>query len=140
MTQEGGYIAKQLSSSFQSVRLDKAGSDCGTQKYLDITLNEYNAKEYLKRYIVNSKGELILLTTENIDTYIGKKVKLRSPMFCLSKAVCSKCAGELYYQLGLENVGLTYSRVGTALLNMELKQKHDQTIKTTRISIFDYID
>jgi len=137
-TQQGGYMAKQLSASFQSMVLGEPDSDCRTKKTIPVTLTSKNKKGYLLRYIVE-RGKLVLLDNDNIDSYIGKSVNMRSPMYCTNENMCSKCAGELYFRLELKNMGLTFNRVGTRILNLSLKQVHDQTKSTKSINIFDYI-
>ena len=71
----------------------------------------------------------------NIDNYVGKKIKLRSPMYCIGDKLCSKCAGLMYEKLGIKNIGLTTSRAATTLLNMGMKQFHDSTQSIARIDI-----
>lgn len=86
------------------------------------------------RYILE-KGKLVLLTPENFSQYENKYVEMRSPMFCKSEKLCSKCAGEFYYKLGIENIGLTTSKIGGKMLNLCLKKTHDVTMK---IDTFDF--
>jgi len=68
----------------------------------------------------------VLLDGESIDKYIGKTVKLRSPMYCAGGAKkCNICLGEIYYTLGIENVGLAASKLSTTILNLNMKKFHD---------------
>ena len=63
-----------------------------------------------------------MLTNENIDKYLGKKVKLRSIMYCgCDSGVCLTCAGRLYEKLQIDSVGLTTSTLTGALLNLKMK-------------------
>lgn len=133
-TRTGGYQTKRIFAAFQTVSLDKPGSNCGTTKTLSVRLDKGNYKLYLFRYIVEG-GKLKLLTNDNIKSYIGKTVNLRSPQFCTSQNLCSKCGGELYYKLGITNIGLTASKIGGSMLNLCLKSSHDVTLK---IDTFDY--
>jgi len=137
-TQQGGYIGKQLHAAFQTLVLDKAGSNCGTTKTVKILITDNNASKLMYRYIV-SGSKLILLDEATISKYIGKVVNLRTPMMCISDHICSKCAGELYYRLDIENVGLITNRVGTKLMNLALKSFHDSTVKVKKINIDDFI-
>jgi hypothetical protein len=122
----------------QSVILDKEGSDCGTKKTERIEITNSNKKLFMSRYI-KTGSSLTLLTKNNIDSYVGKFVNMRSPMFCIGELYCSKCMGELYYQLGISNVGLISNIIGASLTTLSMKAFHDMTIKTTDINIFDYI-
>lgn len=81
------------------------------------------------------------MNDSNIKDYIGKEVKLRSPMLCNSKnGICSKCAGELYYQIGIKNVGLITNSAGTALVTLALKKMHDMSVKLKEVDIESFIE
>ena len=110
-TQKGGYITKQMFAAFQSVVLGPKGSDCHCKKTLDIILTKDNYKLFTYRYIVEG-GKLVKLDNDNIKSYIGKLVHLRSPLYCQSDQLCNICSGDLYYNLGIENIGLTVTKVG----------------------------
>jgi hypothetical protein len=131
-------MSKQLTSAFQGITLDKHGSDCGTTKTLKVTLTKENVGIFKFRFIVEGK-KLVLLTSENIDSYIGKTVNMRSPLYCKSKKMCNKCYGELPYKLGIVNIGLTFNAVGEKLKNLSMKAFHDMTVKLNNINIEDAI-
>lgn len=132
-TRESGYLSKQILSAMQGEVLDVPGSDCGTKRTIKITLTDRNKKDFLYRYILE-KGELVELTRENIDGYVGKTVELRSPLACIGSKLCNKCMGNLFYKLGIENFGLTSSAISSKLLNLKLKAKHDGTKKISFIN------
>lgn len=131
--------AKKLMSAFQTTVLDRHGSDCRTNHYLKIRLDKDNAKLMLYRYFKDGRN-LALLTPENTDEYIGKLLEFRSPMYCANENICSKCAGELPYKLGIENIGLLVNQVAQAIVTSSMKSFHDMTIKQNEIDIEDYIE
>lgn len=133
-TQVGGYFNKQVSAAFQGVVLDKPDSDCGTKLYLDMVITPDNKSQYLHRYIIEG-NKLVLLDDNNISKYINKKVKLRSPVYCKGDKLCSRCAGVLYYKLGIENIGLTATRLAGTLLNLNLKKFHNSTANIKKIDL-----
>lgn len=135
-TQVSGYSAKQLTAAFQGIVLDVPGSDCGTTQYLEIKLNPWLKNDMRYRYIIE-RGNLVLLDDETIDKYVGKTVKLRSPLFCKGDKLCSKCAGQMCEKLGITNIGLTTSRAATSLLQMSMKKFHDTTASIVKIDIND---
>lgn len=102
-------------------------------------ITKKNKDLFLYRYIIE-KGKLVLLDEHTIGNYIDKYVNLRTPLYCNSEKYCSKCAGELYNKLGISNVGLLTTRIGTSLLNASLKQFHDMTLKTVTVNIDDFIN
>lgn len=139
-TEVGGYLVKQSRSGYQHLMLDEKDSDCGTDKFLEIVLTEKNKGLFMLRWIKGTDGKLILLDADNIDQYIGKKVKLRSPLYCTSDKICSKCAGELYYKLNMNNVGLIADRIASTIMQRSMKQFHDSTIKTTKLDYESHLE
>ena len=135
---KAGYLTKQYFSSFQSVVLDKEGTDCGTEQTLKFELDKSTAKFVLYKYIKKGNS-LILLTPDNIEEHYGV-VNMRSPLFCTSPKICSKCSGELFHILKIQNAGLTTTKISTRMLEMNMKNFHNTTIETTRINWKQYIE
>lgn len=133
-TAESGYMSKQLMASMQSETIDEHGTDCGTKKTLNVNLTEKNSKDFEYRYIQEG-GKAICLTPEDMPKYIGKTVKLRSPMYCLGDKICNICAGELNYKLGMLNAGLGCAKLGTTLVNLGMKKFHISTLKSNQIDV-----
>lgn len=139
MTREGGYEAKKLAAAFQGIVFDKKGSDCGTKLTVDLLVTDFNKKLLTDRYIMEN-GKAVLLTSSNVGDYVGKIVKLRSPMYCRNGKYCSKCTGELYHKLGIENVGLIANVIGTSMTTLALKSFHNTSVKLKEINYEDYIE
>ena len=137
-TQVAGYLSKQLTAAMQSVVLDVPNSDCGTKGSLKVNFGPPLKNDLLYRYVVEG-NKLVCIDDSNIDKYVGKDIKLRSPMYCIGKKLCNKCAGDMYYKLGLTNIGLTATRVSSTLLNLSLKSFHDSTQKVKKVTINELI-
>lgn len=136
-TQVAGYLFKRMSSGFQSVVADKPGSDCGTNLTISVTITPKNKRDYTDRYIVEA-GKLVLLTSDVIDKYVGKTVNMRSVMYCKGGTTkCNKCLGEIYYTLGITNVGLSVAKAATKILNLNMKKFHDASAKLYDIDLND---
>jgi len=134
-TEVGGYLTKQFYAVFQSIVVDKPGTDCGTKGYIQITLTDNIINDFLYQYIIGEKGKLILLTPENADKYLNKTVKMRSPMACISDKICSKCAGTRFETMGIENIGLTTGRISNTLLNAGMKNFHITKVKMDKVDV-----
>lgn len=134
-TQTSGYQAKKFRNAMQGVTLDEPGTDCKTPYTLKMTIPESMKALFKDRYILDTDGKLLLLTDENIDRYVGKEVRLRSPMYCKNDKVCSKCAGELFHKMGIKNAGLLNDAIAGVLMNASMKKFHDATVKFTKIDI-----
>jgi hypothetical protein len=137
-TQKAGYETKKINNAVQVVTLDDKNTDCGTTQYLKTTITEEMKSMFLYRYILVG-GKEKMLDESNIDTFIGKEVEMRSPLYCKSEQICNKCAGELYYKIGIKNAGLLASTMSGSLMNLALKKTHDQTIRFNKINVQNYI-
>ena len=131
-TKDSGYLGKKLLSLMQMIDIGPEGSDCGTKQLIPLTITNHNAKDVVYTWIKQGEKE-ILLTPDNIKSYIGKTVMMRSPMTCLDDKICSKCAGQLFYMLGVKNVGLYSVQISYSDLNLSMKTKHDTTVKVFSI-------
>ena len=130
-TQVGGALVKEIQAAMQSERLDpNPKSDCGSTMGIRVTLTKENVDIYMYRYFFTTKG-LMMLTHKNSDQLIGKTVKFRSVLFCKNQRYCEKCAGALFNRLGIQNVGLTVSDLGSKILNTSMKSMHDTTVHFT---------
>lgn len=144
-TQGSGYETKKVNASMQTVVLDEHGSDCGTTNYEEIIIPEELKDMFYYRYILDPSAPghdehgLVMLDESNISKYIGKTVKMRSPMFCKGTKICNKCAGELYYKMGVTNAGLLASTITGHLLNLSMKKFHDASINFSKIDVGEYI-
>lgn len=133
-TSKSGYFSKQIIAALQSVVLDVKGSDCKTKGLQTMTLHKNISSDFLYRYIIEG-GKLTLLDESNIDKYIGRSIKLRSPMYCIGTKVCRTCAGLMYEKLEIDNIGLTAARVSSTLLNLSMKKFHDSSAKISELTI-----
>lgn len=124
-TADAGYMAKIILALLQSEHVDPdINSDCGTTSTIPFTVTEKNKRYILFRYI-NDNGKKVLTDLHNVDKYVGQTVRLYSPQCCLNDAICGKCAGRVFHNLGVTNVGLLVTQITQKLLNIKLKAKHD---------------
>lgn len=122
----------------QTEVLDEKDTDCGTNKTISITIQPKDVADFEYRYIVEN-GKLVCLTPDVIQKYIGKPVKLRTPMYCMNEKTCNKCAGEMNYILGSTNIGLGCSKVATTLLRLGMKKFHTSNMKSKQIDVDDML-
>lgn len=132
-TQIGGYMTKKFFAAFQTLVLDEPGTNCGSKGYLELTVDKFLTGLIMYRYVIEG-SKLTLLTDSNISKYIGKTIKMRSPCFCTSDKICNICAGDLYYKLGIKNLGLTAQRISSSVLSSYMKGFHDSTTKLYDVS------
>ena len=59
--------------------------------------------------------------------YKGKTVKMRFSSLCENENICNKCAGDLYYLLGIQNIGVGAAQLASDIKNIMMKSFHDST-------------
>lgn len=130
----GGVIYKVMSRAMADARVED--TDCKTTKYEEVTLTEDNKEMYINRYTINNK----LITADDIDSYIGKPLKIRTPRRCKlkGKTYCRYCAGEYLFQNN-SSLGALASGLAGTIVNIYLKARHQMITETTRVDIRDYM-
>ena len=132
-TEDGGYLENLTTMAYQDLILDEPGTDCGTDRHIEVELTKKNINQYIYNNIIGPNGKLIELNSQNMDSYIGKKVKMRMAYLCSHEHPCNACAGNFYYKLGIKNVGLTLMQVFSIYKNKSMKAFHDSTVQLTEI-------
>lgn len=132
-TEIGGYWEKLFVAAFQHVVLDPEGSDCKTDKYVTVKLD--NPGDWMYSYMIEGNN-LVELNSKNVDKYKGKTVKFRFSSMCKSKTgICNKCAGNMFYKLGIKNIGMALPVIPSTLKNLSMKSFHDCSVKTTEMDV-----
>lgn len=127
-----GYFTKQILAAMQAVTADPNLNDCGGHGFIEVNITDKKIEDVLFRHI-NDGGKTVLLDDVVIKKYVGKKVKMYSPMLCTSGKICRKCLGLMFEKLGIENVGLTSARVSSTILNLSMKKFHNTTTQIYEI-------
>lgn len=135
-TEVGGYLEKVFLYAYQHIKLDPAGSDCGTKRTITIEITKKNIADWMYSYVVGNNGQLTEITSKNKDKFIGKKVKIRYSALCESKTgICNKCFGNLPYRRGNLNSGIESTIIPSTMKNRSMKAFHDSVQKTRIIDI-----
>lgn len=133
-TEVGGYWEKLFLSAFQHIILGPEDSDCGTTRHIKVKVTDSNINDIMYCYVIENDGSLTEITSENKDKFIGTTVKLRFSSMCESRnGICNKCAGNLFYRLGIKNIGTAIPQVASRLKVISLKGFHDSTVKITEM-------
>lgn len=131
-TKDMGVITKFLIRATADISIKD--TDCGSEIYISETIT----KEHIGKTILD-KGKLIILTNDNIETYIKKEFKIRDVLFCkLENNICTTCLGKKYTDY-TKAIPLMATEVGGKFLNESLKKFHGTELKITRISLDDLI-
>ena len=132
-TEHGGYLENLTTMAYQDLILDEPGTDCKTNRHIEVVLTKKNINRYIYNNIIESSGKLVELNSTNMDKYIGKNVKMRMAYLCPHEKPCNACAGNFYYKIGVRNVGLTLMQVFSIYKNKSMKAFHDSTVQLVEI-------
>lgn len=133
-TELGGYWEKLFLTAFQHIVLQEPGSDCGTKRHITMKLTDKNIGMVMYCYVINDDGSLTEITSQNQNKFIGKTVKLRFSSMCEAKdGICNMCAGNLFYRLGIRNVGASTPQIPSKLKVLSMKLFHDDQLNFTEM-------
>lgn len=132
-TADAGYITKQFYGAFGAISVDKEGTDCHTKSYLNIIITEDNWRCYEGQNVMVGPDKHETITNENYKKFVGRTVKLRSPMCCISEKVCSVCVGTRPYMTGMTNIGTQFATVPNTFLNAGMKKFHTSKVKLDEV-------
>lgn len=137
-TSASGYLTRQLIYSTVNTELDTELDDCGTQDCLELLIyvkdkdgkldenaTDKLAKSLIWRYISVNGDKPYLITKNNYKALIGRKIKLRSPIFCKGKHICKTCYGNLHKILHSNQIGIIATQaIGERSTQMVLRSFH----------------
>ncbi|WP_233875139.1 hypothetical protein [Paraburkholderia adhaesiva] len=128
----GGELVKWLLRV--SANLGVTQEDCGARLGLEMTVDEDNIYKLPGSSVVTSGGHEKIDSEEAARKYLGKKIMLRSPMFCtLAKTdYCSVCAGT---RLSLNPTALSVaiSDYGSTFMGLSLGAMHGKVLETAKM-------
>ncbi len=133
-TAKPGYLGRKLETLTEGVKLSQS-KDCNSREYLEIEVKSQEMLDALEnRNYLTSNNTLNSNSLKKVDSsdksLIGKKIKLRSPLFCkATDGICNTCYDEVFIKdMELHagsNIGLIASTglIGD-LVNLTLKGSH----------------
>ena len=134
-TAAGGAESKFITRAFQDIRITE--EDCGTKRGKTFILTDKNKSLFIGRYLVDGT----VLAPDNIDSYVNKRITIRSPMYCQCKdGLCYKCCDEIIRYAKLENIGMQSLAIADVMVSVAMKSMHSSSINTYKIEdIKDFI-
>lgn len=132
MSAKPGYLARKVTMSNANVTLDNTKTDCGTRKYLELFVDDKKKKLLIGRNFLDGSELKRITSDSNIS---GKRIKLRSPLYCRAKkGICPTCYGSHYKELDSKNIGiLAGGAINQVAVNSMMKMRH----KSSQLDIVD---
>lgn len=139
-TELGGVAVKELLRASSNLRITE--DDCGSQLGITILAQKGDEDKLLGFTVIQPgpKGEQTKITEDNVGNYLGKVVKLRSPMFChLEKTdFCKTCVGD---RLATSPTGLptVVSAYGSTFLALFMSAAHAKGLTVAKMDFITAI-
>lgn len=133
-TQAGGEFFKWLVR--QSLNIQSNNEDCGSRFGLPDMVTDFNKTSLLGYSIVAPKGHVVL-TEDNIGSYLGKTVFLRSPGMCQEKApdYCHVCLGPKL-SANTDAIPIAFSQFGNDVMLESMGAMHGKSLE---VADFDLV-
>lgn len=139
-TELGGEAVKWLfrAASNSKVTADDCGSKLGIT--IDVPPNGFRDVLGFTAIISEDGSEQEKITSENVNNYLGKKVRLRSSMFCkLDKTdYCRTCLGQRL-STNPNGLGVAVAETGSIILNDFMKAMHGTAIEVRKLNISKHL-
>lgn len=134
-TAKGGEVSKFILRVLQNVKINI--HDCKSTSGERIHLDEENKSTFIGRNVIQ-KDRLVLLTEDNVNTYMDKDIIIRSPIYCKAPdGFCYTCVNHIFEQLGQEYIATSIQNFSSAFLTLSLKAVHGKSVETVRVTKFN---
>lgn len=128
----GGVAVKGLLRA--SANLNVTEDDCGSSLGLFADITEDTINRYVGRSIVTKDGAKTLHKEEDVGEYLGKRVLVRSPMYCkLTKTdYCKVCLGTRLAN-NPEALSIAVSEYGSIFLALFMEAAHSKALELAKL-------
>jgi hypothetical protein len=133
-TELGGVSVKWLLRASSNINV--TSDDCGTKLGITTYVNETNFKRLIATNVVIKEGSKLVVNEEDARTYLGKKIMVRSPMYCtLSQTdFCKVCVG-LNLAANPTGLSVAISEYGSAFLSLFMSAAHGKELALAKLDI-----
>jgi hypothetical protein len=126
-TMRGGEAVKWQQRASSNINI--LPGDCGTKMGKELVLTPELRNKYLNFSAIVSSGNTVRLTEEVIDQYMGKKLLMRSPMYCIYSHTdyCATCVGPRLEE-NPTGSSSAISDFGSTIMLMFMKANHGKAL------------
>lgn len=129
----GGEATKFILRVMQNVTIEE--EDCGSTLGADVIITDVDKNQYLGNYLIVN-NTLVNLTEDNINQYLNRPFKMRSPLFCRTKrdGFCQRCIGDRYapHETSLATAA---ANVGSVFMGVFMASMHGKSLSTARYDL-----
>lgn len=133
-TMRGGVAAKILLRAASNFKITT--EDCGTKLAINRIYKDYDVENLVGRYILQGTSFKLVETIEQAKSFIGKPLKVRSPMYCKvpGDALCKVCAGKKLSEMP-DGLTIPLTDISSVILTTSLKAMHGKVLSTQEITL-----
>lgn len=133
LTALGGELVKYIFRVTQNIKIVEP--DCGTKFGISDNILSGSESMYIGRYVIDG-NQLIEITNDNVKTFLGKNLFLRSPAYCKTGHgnFCEICMGKDLSRTP-KAIHTAAAEPGSVMMNASMKAMHGKASKTVR---FDF--
>ena len=137
MTAQGGEAAKFNYRIFQNTRIVE--DDCGSPYGLTVIITNKNKKNFITNTIFIGQG-LVELSDENIEKYVGRVVRMRSPAYCRTEGanLCATCMGK-NLSTSPEAISTYAAGIGSTFMGISMSAMHGKSLSVAEFVIAEHI-
>lgn len=131
------YLEITIPEELTDAKIDELTRDIQDEAERKLRIDQYKvqretmidpkklARSLRYRWYLDSDGVLKQITEQNYLSFIGKTIKLRSPIFCKNPKICKKCYGELHKFLHSKYIGVISAQaLGEVATQLTLRTFH----------------
>jgi hypothetical protein len=137
-TELGGEAVKDLFRASGNLKI--SSPDCGSTVGLPSFFREGDGERLIGFNAIDDKGGITKITQENVGSYLGKVIRLRSSMTCKNDHTdyCEVCLGD---RLANNPTGLSMAVAdyGSAFLAIYMSAAHSKGIQIQKLHIEDQL-
>ena len=135
-TRNGGALTKYIIRAFHDSRITE--DNCGTERGVTVDFSRQEIKKFMGRMIWLN-GAWTVITSDNVGNIPKGVYKMRSPMYCEAKnnGYCYACMGQMFRDMGWEQLTLTAVDITTTFMNAAMKNMHGSNVAYTEVSSLD---
>lgn len=132
-TMLGGEAVKWLFRASSNIRI--LDQDCGSRLGARVNVTSQQLNKIIGLNIITQSGTK-MVTEENANSYLGKKLIVRSPMYCkLEKTdYCKICVGERLAK-SPNSASMAVTSYGSTLMLIFMKAMHGKQLKLTKANL-----
>lgn len=131
-TQLGGVSVKWLLRASSNMNI--SADDCGSKRGMRFFVTPANVGKLVGFTVTDGKADTKIDTDEQAGAYLGKRIMVRSPMYCWLEHTdfCKVCVGDRL-SVNPDGLSITVADYGSQLLNIFLKLMHGKKLSIARM-------